>query len=74
MFVGVPFDIWKIRVGRSFKRSLTLASIKGSKSTYCEFLKKLNFIPVSATGFPDTVHELNVCTVDRCACSGIIWN
>ena len=74
MFVGVPFDIWKIRVGRSFKRSLTLASIKGSKSTYCEFLKKLNFIPVSATGFLDIVHELNVCTVDRCACSGIIWN
>ena len=56
MFVGVPFDIGKIRVGRLFKRSLTLASTKGSKSTYCEFLKKLNFIPVSATGFLDTRH------------------
>lgn len=74
MFVGVPFDICKIRVGRSFKRNLTLASIKGSKSTYCEFLMKLNFTPVSATGFLDTVHKLNGCTVDRCACSGIMWN
>ena len=39
MFVGVPFDICKIRVGRSFKRSLTLASKKAVNRHTVSFLR-----------------------------------